>query len=519
MITVEESKSGVLTARYNNTYLHSSYSPVNEAQKHFNNFSSERISTVVLLEPCLNYTAKLIRRNIPGVKIISVYLFTEFSNRDIVSDFIYNSENPNENFKQFLMRCLSETDIEGFKLIEWPSSSRIFQSDINKIKNIILQHIRELHGNITTTSGFGKKLIRNFIKNFISTENFSSISEASSSFFIAGSGPGLSDSTTFLRNRRNDLILLALPSSLKFLYKEGLYPDLIITTDPGYYASVHLHRLNNLSLIYPFTSNIGTNHSNRNSVMINQGSYIETSVLGSDKRFISLQPNGTVGGSALLFSMLFSSAPVFLAGLDFSIIDILSHIRPHSFDSYIEQHVSRTDPVTNIYYKRNIASTYRINGNLRRTSKPFNAYRGWFESYSHYYGDRVFFIDYFEKPPGDFLNISTSKALEMSLPKKKLKFCSFNYFDKGVRKNKISLFINDEIKKINSCFDFFSNKNYHSHFPVEFFNDTLIPHSFLPELLELKRIFLYEDQDSFYSALYNLKKETLLFLESLKKYV
>ncbi|MBI9106060.1 MAG: DUF115 domain-containing protein [Spirochaetales bacterium] len=519
MIEFPLSKNGELTAKYSGVFLHSSYSPLREAESLYCNENLARYRTLILLEPCLNYIAKVVKSNKPETKIISIYTRGVFAGKDdSKSDFIWYAGS-DESLKSFLDRTMNELDLELLKLVEWPPSARLFSETLGGYKKTITQHLRELHGNITTSSGFGRRLIRNFIKNYVLSESIAIPEHTASAVFIAGSGPGLKSSISFLKKKRSELILISLPSSIEFLLSFGIIPDIAVTTDPGFYAGLHQRSLTNCLTASPYTANISpVIQNNKLLIPINQHSFIESAILDSGDAFINIPSNGTVAGTALFLASTLTSGPVILSGLDFSFIDILSHNRPHSFDSHIEQFTSRTNGLYNIYYHRNIPDSFKVNSNSRRTTTALKTYRGWFERSSGIFSNRCFFLNHFERPPGDFPGITEEEAGQLLTGRTKFSFGIYNNTSLDERRNKISSFLRKQIESVNTAEN--SIKNIATDFEkiIEILYTSIAGKIFLPDLLEMKRISFTENSKLFISKAVSLTERTRSFLDYLGRY-
>ena len=70
MIIIENSRNGEPTAKINNIYVHSAYSPLKEAERYFQANDLSKSSTFILIGPCMNYLKTIIRRNLKSAKII-----------------------------------------------------------------------------------------------------------------------------------------------------------------------------------------------------------------------------------------------------------------------------------------------------------------------------------------------------------------------------------------------------------------------------------------------------------------
>jgi hypothetical protein len=103
---------------------------------------------------------------------------------------------------------------------------------------------------------------------------------------------------------------------------------------------------------------------------------------------MSLPPSGTVAATALDFALRYSRGPVLFSGLDLASRDILSHARPHAFDAYHSQGISRLDPGYSRTFGRECASQASRSGRYRLSPQ--------FLTYYHYFSrilerqDRVY---------------------------------------------------------------------------------------------------------------------------------
>lgn len=512
MIQIQPAKNGSLTAAIDGVFLHSSYSPEKEAEKFYKTDGLSRFKTFILLEPGLNYIGRYIRSISSDVKIISIYIEPDFAERDdSISDFSCCFADVS-SLKIFLASSMNELDLEQLKLVEWPASNRLFSSRLELFTEVIVQHLRELHGNITTASGFGRKLIRNFVKNYLQTDNIIIPQQSDSTFFIAGSGPGLRSSINFIKENRAGLVLLALPSSVSYLKHKNIEPDIVVTTDPGYYAGFHMREGGNFVTAAPFTA-LPACTAGRPVLPLNQYSFIESAVLDSSDSFMSLPANGTVAGTALFLAAALTSGSVIISGLDFSFIDLLSHNRPHSFDNYIEQYSKRTCGLHSLYFNRNITGSSRLNSSGRRTTAAMNAYRGWFEHNSGGFAGRFFFLNYFSNPPGGFLNLNEAEAEKLASCPASFPFRTAANTNPDLRRLKIKNFIKEQDDILSSV-----EKNLNNHQPdgsriIEILYSALPGSIFLPEILEMKRISFTENSKVVQNKAVSLIRQTRDFLE------
>ncbi len=517
MIEIESSKSGFPTARLSDKYMHSAYSPVNEAVKFFKKNKLENYSTFILIEPCLNYLAGVIKKNIPNSKIISIHFVNDFFIRESPSsDFSLLVDSANPAYINKIREYIKETDVEGLKIISWPPSLNHFTELSDWLKSCLWGFLRELHGNITTTSGFGKRMFSNYIKNFSISADSYSIDRTNHPVVVAGSGPNLENDIDFIKKNRDRFILLALPSALHYLRFHEIRPNLIISTDPGYWAKLHLAGFESYPLILPYSASVPHTFFDNITIPVSQNYFLDAPLLCNTNLFINLPSNGTVAGSALFYSFKYSSGPVFLSGLDFSFIDLLSHVRPHSFENFIEQNSSRTFPLTDIYYRRNIINSKPVDES-RRITHALKVYSGWFAANSSRFSSRVFFLNYHTKPPGSFTNIGYKEAEQLLDIN-----CKINL--KKVSNS--SLLQKQDL--VDNCLRHFRNsltsllgdikENDSGMFIFNILNNPVFNNLFLPELLEFKRHYSYKTGSEVQNKAYYIIDKALNYLSGFNLY-
>jgi hypothetical protein len=216
--------------------------------------------------------------------------------------------------------------------------------------------------------------------NYLSIENYCLYEEEKTAIVITSSGPSLQKSLPQLRQYRKKFRLWALPSSLLALKKYGLVPDLIVSTDPGYYASYHLqYSPRKIPVAIPLTGSRGLWKDNRTLMILNQSFPFEKDLFSMGKIPNMIIPsNGTVSGTALELAQKYSGT-IYFTGLDLCYSDIKSHVSPHSFDTLLHSQSDRNNPLQNIYFNRASAAVPDFSSGIR-TSTSLDTYKNWFNS-------------------------------------------------------------------------------------------------------------------------------------------
>jgi hypothetical protein len=393
MIELFTTKSGLPGIIVNGKKYHSAYDPEKEAERFIDRTLDEQTlkealpETIILLGEGGGYLMNAIKKKYPFCRCITVFY----------SDKLYDfckmkgaaSWHPSDgtSLESFLRNRVSECDLEGLHVIEWPVAASVFPEISQKITGIISQVIKELRGNLITTIGMGKLWVKNSFYNFL---YLNAVYQGNPfppdmPIVIAASGPTLEKAITVLKPLRQHLFIVALPSSVPCLHAYGICPDMIMMTDPGYYSLCHLHFTDNKSirLFMPLSAAAGVWRMPYRIFLFSQPAFFEEALLSKlNLQVPSIPPQGTVASTAVRHALSMSCAPVILCGLDLCYDDIRSHARPHAFDALLALKSSRVNPFYSQKYKRAFLFAPQTEKKLKtRTSLTLSTYEGWFSHY------------------------------------------------------------------------------------------------------------------------------------------
>ena len=383
MITVAPSRSGASYAETPDIRIHSSYDPLKEARKFVDTSIVTTPSTVLLLGPGLNYLEKVIKSRYPETKILSVYYDVFFFNSTggmVASCWYPKADEP---LAAFLRRNIDDFSFDSLTVLEWPPSATAFPEISRFVNNEIAQFAREVNGSILTTAAFGKKWFSNAFKNYVHPENFYDFIAGDKPVVIAASGPSLPLSFPMMKKYRDFFSLWALPSSLSSLLSKEILPDIIISTDAGFYTSYHFYpckQYPEIPIAMPLTSFPVLNLLSNPIVPFTQSTKVENLLLQNTGSIVtSVSPHGTVAGSALDLALGSGADTIIFSGFDCCYNDLLEHVKPHSFDLPLTRCSSRITPEYSILYERarKQTSTYDVCRGIR-TSHALETYAGWF---------------------------------------------------------------------------------------------------------------------------------------------
>jgi hypothetical protein len=206
---------------------------------------------------------------------------------------------------------------------------------------------------------------------------------------VTGAGPSLEDTAALIREKQaGGYGVLAAASSLEALLVRGIRPDLVISTDGGAWASLHLFgawraRQGGLPLALgaAVTAALPSRCGELPVLVISDGSLWQALVLQSaGLPFTALPARGTVTAAALDLAFTLTRGEVSIAGTDLGHRDIRTHARPYPFDRILEDRASRFQPV----YSQTFVRSGVINA-----SGSHGIYAAWFRRILGTYPQRL----------------------------------------------------------------------------------------------------------------------------------
>ncbi len=392
-IDIIQARNGSQTYKIDGTLIHSAYNPEKEAQRFINNkIGDSKPGTIILLGAGGGYILNEIKRHYPDRKTIAIWYDTGIYH--ITKPEVCCAWHPecDTEIRPFLFEHISELDIEGMVILQWQPCVKIFGSLHNTIMQSLSNVIQQLNGSLMTVKTFGKRWINNAVSNLLHFSTFYKSLKIQDNICITASGPSLEYCVPFLKEWMKSMQIFALPSSLAFLSKHGIMPDAVITTDPGFYSSMHFQWNNReVPLFMPITAYKGISKQNWLPVLIYQKSFIESLLLSQfQDQLISIPENGTVAGTALEIALKLTNQNIFLCGQDFGYQDIFCHVRPHMFDRLFQSTSTRFETELGIRSKRAFTSAETRVNTVERTSLPLKTYAQWFQAKAGEYKGRVF---------------------------------------------------------------------------------------------------------------------------------
>lgn len=387
-VVVGKSKTGSPTARTGSIHIHSSYDPDKEAQRFLQSLKEipRNGSTIVILGAGLGYLDGFIARNCPASHMIAIHLNSRLYNHRIAE--AEEQVVPTDRWhpalemgiQDFLFSTINEMEISGLKIYRWPPSIRAWPDAAEEAEQALAAVVRRYTGNISATAAFGRLWIRNMLSNYLELDCIAEPRVVDAPVVLAASGPSLEYILHHLAKNRSRYRLWSLPSSLPALLDAGLIPDLIFTTDSGFWARIHQRYFPpGVTVAMPFSSSVRPRRDTP-TMLLPQETPGERFLLSGGKwPSLNLPSMGTVAATAMGTWARLCSGPMMIVGLDLRWYDLRSHARPHSFDGWLAARTNRMSPSQNVAWTRAMDLAPDREGRSR-SGPSLRTYADWFET-------------------------------------------------------------------------------------------------------------------------------------------
>ena len=353
-IAVSPSRSGAPTCFARGVWLHSRYEPEREALRFAESrIGSSRPTHVILLGPCLDYLTPALRTILPGARLVSLQYSPLFEAQAVGRpDACWSPDSP-VGVAAFLDAALDEDAISGVAVLEWEPAARAFPEEARLAREAVSSSLDRLASSTATVKASGKRWIANACASFLLADHALEARPTEAPILVAAAGPSLRGSLLGIAGSQKSFITLAVSSALSACRSAGIEPDLVVSTDGGYWSRLH---------VYPMADSKGTGalaaplsalpsasiYGRAGMLFLDQGSFAESELLpglaAGRRAGFSLPPHGTVSGTAIQLASRLTTGPIIAAGLDLASYGEREHASPHGFDAVALARASRLSP-------------------------------------------------------------------------------------------------------------------------------------------------------------------------------
>lgn len=391
-VVFKKARDGEATCAIGPILLHSSYNPKKEAEQFVKNISCDfSPSVIILLESALSYCVPPLRVRFPDVKIAGVRYTTAFDNYNGAFDkvFYYTAQNA-ISFEDAMLKSFTAEELCSTLYLQWGATVKTYPTESSLIKKSIKSITEKAKALVVTKSFFSQKWLLNTLTFCKNAQLLTQLAPITKPLVITASGQSLIDFIPTLKKLHDKCFIVALSSSVTPLLYNGITPNLIVTTDGGYYAKKHLYPLivvKNIPILCPVSAALPKSIFKTNPIIpVTYGDDLSSTLIkiwSTKINFNILQnsPAPTVAGFAVeLFSKI-NSQNIFMAGLDLSINKQgHDHAQPNILNIDKESKTSRLNTITTSHTK-SIFSGYSL-----------SVYRDWFSALPNNITKRLFRI-------------------------------------------------------------------------------------------------------------------------------
>jgi hypothetical protein len=389
MIRIIPAKNGSPAVLHGKTWLHSPYNPEAEAEKYIGFLNIDRgVTHFILIECALGYLVPALKAKFPDSVIISLHCDARLHDAPDAHKGDFNAgPSPPETIRALLEKAVPENAV--VKIIEWRPSLAVYQEGYRSLLAAAAGFVKFHRMNKRTSAYFAKIWRGNVIRNTGAARRFVFLKDGAKPDFpvvAAAAGPGLAHSLGELHKKRESIYLIAVASALKALYDYGIKPDMIVTTDGGFWARQHLYELRRQPKPYPviaaaLNASLPSFLEDAPVLPISDGSGFQNERLSAFHiPFITLPQRGTVSAAALDLAFYLTDGPVYITGLDLGCRDIIGHVSPHTFETLLRAQSGRLAPFYHLLYTRALAAA---------ETDALGVYRSWFANHLSLYAHRL----------------------------------------------------------------------------------------------------------------------------------
>ena len=442
-----DSKDGSKTFSANGMLYHSSYSPQKEAQRFIDTNTFQTTPEIIfIIEGGLNYFSNALKSKYKDCLVVCIRFFDNTFPDENSWDKVINLKDF-KNLSQFLINSFGEEALLCSAVLEWPVAQKFFAEQIQffyKEYKTALEYCKTL---LVTRQFFEKKWLLNSCNFIIYAEQFLNPDiKIEVPVVICASGPGLKSNLQSIKSFRKKIFVLCLSSALSVLIKNSIIPDLILSTDGGFWAGEHLKYLKRnpgIPVAAPCEAFLSKTILRKNPILAlnynDESSFIGSQILQQTGiPFFNALRNPTVSGTGLFLAKNITNNNIYFCGLDLSSATGFQHSQPNELEKNNELNDCR------IKTKETRISRSRYN------SESLNIYRDWFSCLDQNQTKKIFRVtdgiktdklgNITNLTPNDFYN-KLQNLQESSLIFNFSKASSINY-----DKHKVITYIIEQLK-------------------------------------------------------------------------
>lgn len=335
-------KNGEQSAKANGVLLHSSYNPQAEGERFSQGANADFIpKNVIVLEAALGYCAQGLRKKYPKARLGCIRFCDGFSQKNKLWDFeILLDQDAKAPLSERLFDLLGEEGLFESAFFEWEPAARAWPEQSKEAWRQIKEALKKAKTVLATREHFGKRWLKNKVSFFYKIQNTVFANKIQKPVLVCASGPSLEAALDTIKKSRQKLFVCALSSAASVLAFAKIEPDLLLSSDGGFWAKKHLEPLNKNFLNVPLALEPESACPSRLLQTKDILPLCYDDDVASKKLFLALgiqsllaRRNGTVSGSALELFLANCEKEIFFCGLDLAPSKNKSHALPNVLEN------------------------------------------------------------------------------------------------------------------------------------------------------------------------------------------
>lgn len=376
------------------TSFHSRYDPRKEAARFVERcLEGKHPSLVIIIGGGLNYAGAETRRRLPKARLVSLQPSPIFDGLEACDAEYRWSPTSTLTIESTLSTALApEYSGGGIAVIEWPPVAKAFTAECDAIRQAVRQALSLSSSDIATVAYWSRRWLINSLRFIAGVRRTASVVRGEGPVLIACAGPSLTECLDDILKRGAASSLWSLASASAALESRGVKPDLVVSTDPGFWNSHHLRSARDMEvpIAMPPSSYVPAELLERSIIMpIDTGLGFERmaiEALGSPAS--KAKASGSSAGTAISLALASTSGVIHVLGFDLAARGLDDHVRPYAFDILDDAGSSRTRPTLSARSSRLFDAFEPADGTWRK-SRAFSAYAS-ASSLDSAQGSRVF---------------------------------------------------------------------------------------------------------------------------------
>lgn len=382
MIEFHTAKNGEATVSWGGKSLHSNYNPSGEGEKFAQGVRADFVPLcLIFIEPALAYSLAPLRKRFPRARFVAIRFFEEFLSREHVSrfdgTFFFDGQT---ELSDELFGFLTEEELCSALVLDWAPAKNVFPQKNDAAWACIKAAILKSRDVLGTRGYFSKRWLKNSLLFFCRVNTVCAAEKTPLPIIVAASGRSLASSLGHLRENRASYFLIAVSSAFFPLAAHRIVPDIVLSTDGGYWAKKHLAfplpDTDFSSVRFAFSPEAAVPSPLLKSATVIPLCYDDSTI---QARFFSAlgirampaRRNGTVSGTAVELALTLTERNVYCVGLDLAPARGHQHTQPNALELSAQGGDARLAPKET----RLSAAQFTSGGSLA-------LYRGWFVAQS-----------------------------------------------------------------------------------------------------------------------------------------